>query len=444
MTDMIKPITAAKNGWDGIFFTRIARSTVGPVPLPLYLAIATVVLAASVFGQLPADMIGGFAVIMVLGFLLGEIGGRIPLLKSIGGSAILCLFVPSALLGYNLMNDNAHDAITAVMRTSNFLYLYIACLVTGSMLGMNRHVLILGFLRMFVPLAFGTAAAILGGTLTGLAFGYDVKHTFFFIVMPIIAGGIGEGILPLSLAYAEILRTEQPAQIAMLIPAALIGNVVAIVCAGVISRIGEIRPQHSGRGLLVRTGNDNALLKTISVEQKLELPLMGAGLLMACTMFILGAFLSPLIGIPGPILMILGAALLKISKLIPERMETGAHQIHKFMTTNMTFPLLVGLGTLYVPWNDLVAAFTLPYFIICTVTVLAMISSGWFVGKLLGMYEVEAAIVTCCHSGLGGTGDVAILSAANRMGLMPFAQISTRLGGAAMVVIATVLLRFTI
>ena len=55
--------------------------------------------------------------------------------------------------------------------------------------------------------------------------------------------------------------------------------------------------------------------------------------------------------------------------------------------------------------------------------------------------EVEAAIVTCCHSGLGGTGDVAILSASNRMGLMPFAQISTRIGGAAMVVLAVFLLK---
>ena len=53
---------------------------------------------------------------------------------------------------------------------------------------------------------------------------------------------------------------------------------------------------------------------------------------------------------------------------------------------------------------------------------------------------MEAAIVTCCHSGLGGTGDVAILSASNRMSLMPFAQIATRIGGASTVIFATLLM----
>ena len=43
---------------------------------------------------------------------------------------------------------------------------------------------------------------------------------------------------------------------------------------------------------------------------------------------------------------------------------------------------------------------------------------------------IDVAIVSCCQSGQGGTGDVAILTAGNRMSLMPFAQIATRIGGA--------------
>jgi malate:Na+ symporter len=99
---------------------------------------------------------------------------------------------------------------------------------------------------------------------------------------------------------------------------------------------------------------------------------------------------------------------------------------------------------MYTPWQDVLAAITLPYIVTVVATVLAMAASGFYVGKLLNMYPIEAAIVTACHSGLGGTGDVAILSAANRMELMPFAQVSTRLGGAFMVVIAAILMRLVV
>jgi malate:Na+ symporter len=95
------------------------------------------------------------------------------------------------------------------------------------------------------------------------------------------------------------------------------------------------------------------------------------------------------------------------------------------------------------PFEDVLAAVTPGYILICAATVTAMVASGFWAGRLMKMYEVEAAIVTACHSGLGGTGDVAILSASDRMGLMPFAQISTRIGGAVMIIIATILLRLT-
>jgi Na+/citrate or Na+/malate symporter len=92
------------------------------------------------------------------------------------------------------------------------------------------------------------------------------------------------------------------------------------------------------------------------------------------------------------------------------------------------------------PWETLVAAFAVPKLITIVATVATLVSSGFVVGKWMNLYPIETAIVNACHSGQGGTGDVAILTAANRMQLMPFAQIATRIGGALTVTLALILL----
>ncbi|WP_289710703.1 2-hydroxycarboxylate transporter family protein [Desulfosporosinus nitroreducens] len=423
-------------------FSKLSSVKVGVLPLPLYLILAGIIFAASMYGQLPADMIGGFAVIMVMGILLGDIGLRVPILKEIGGPAILAILVPSTMVFYNLINPSALKAITAIMKTSNFLYFYISVLVVGSILGMNRKVLVQGFARMFVPLIVGTAAAISAGLLVGTLFGYSIHRTFFYIIIPIVGGGIGEGILPLSLGYSAILNIPQEALIGQLIPAAVIGNIVAIVCAGLLKRLGEKKPELTGNGVLVKTGDDSEILNAKGMADKpIDFPLMGAGILMACAFFIFGKVASPFIGIPGAIIMIFAAAIVKYLNIMPAKMEQGSFHLYKFVSSSLTWPLMVGLGVLYTPLKDVIATVTIGYLVVCASVVIAMISSGYFIGRFMNMYPIESAIVTGCHSGLGGTGDVAILSASNRMELMPFAQISTRIGGASMIVLATILIK---
>jgi Na+/citrate or Na+/malate symporter len=86
------------------------------------------------------------------------------------------------------------------------------------------------------------------------------------------------------------------------------------------------------------------------------------------------------------------------------------------------------------------AAFHLPNLVTIVSTVATLMATGAVVGRWLNMYPIEAATINACHSGQGGTGDVAILTAANRMQLMPFAQIATRIGGAITVTLVLILL----
>jgi malate:Na+ symporter len=420
---------------------KISSSKIGVIPLPLYLILAVIIYGASIYGKLPADMIGGFAVMMIMGIFLGDVGLRVPILKDIGGPAILSIFIPSIMVFYNLLNPPALKAITALMKTSNFLYLYISCLVTGSILGMHRQVLIQGFLRLFIPLVIGTLASVAVGMAVGTLTGLGAHYTFFYIIIPIVSGGIGEGILPLSMAYSEILQQPYEKLIPQLVPAAMLGNVVAIMLAGYLRRLGERKPHLTGNGLLVKTGDDELLKAAQGTDKPVEFPLMGAGLLLACSFFIFGQFANNFIAIPAAIIMIFAAAIVKATGIMPVRMEQGAYHMYKFIAGSLTWALMVGIGVLYTPWKDVIAALSPAYALTVATTVVAMVVSGFYVGKFMNMYPIESAIVTACHSGLGGTGDVAILSASNRMQMMPFAQVSTRLGGASMVVTAAILLR---
>lgn len=133
---------------------------------------------------------------MTLGFAFAKVGRQIPVLKDIGGPAILCLMVPSVLVYFGVFGKHTLDTVHLLMKEANLLYFVIACLVVGSILGMNRVLLIQGMMRMFVPLVAGTLMAVLSGLIVGTLFGFTPYHTFFFIIVPIIGGGIGEGFCP--------------------------------------------------------------------------------------------------------------------------------------------------------------------------------------------------------------------------------------------------------
>ena len=147
------------------FFEKLMSIKVGVIALPVYIVLSAIVLFAAKTNNLPNDIIGGFAIIMVFGVVLSELGMKLPILKNIGGPAILALMVPSFLVYWDVLPTPVIDSVTTLMKKANFLYLYIAILVCGSMLGMHRQTLVNGITRIFIPMVVGTAAAIAAGLL---------------------------------------------------------------------------------------------------------------------------------------------------------------------------------------------------------------------------------------------------------------------------------------
>ena len=312
---------------------------------------------------------------------------------------------------------------------------------------MDRRVLISGFLKIFVPLAAGTAAAGIVGTLVGTALGLGAYHTFFFLIVPIMAGGVGEGAIPLSIGYASILHQPQGVLFAQVLPPVMLGSLTAILFAGTLNFIGKRRPHLTGEGRLQVGEHGDMELEGVSLEntQTRHLPppdvqTVAAAAVTAVTLYLVGVMGQRLFDFPAPVLMLIVAVVLKLTRAASPELEQGAHHVYRFFSTAVTYPLLFAIGVAMTPWDQLMAAFALPNLITIIATVATLMGTGFVVARFLGMYPIDVAIVNACHSGQGGTGDVAILTAANRMQLMPFAQIATRIGGAIVVTLTLIAL----
>ncbi|WP_306362869.1 2-hydroxycarboxylate transporter family protein [Nocardia sp. CC227C] len=408
-------------------------------PLVVPVALTAAVLVAGFFDAVPENMIGGLAVIVGLGMLLGPLGNLLPVVSKVGGGALVCLMGPSILVYLGAFEENTLDAVTVLMKQANWLYFVISTLVVGSILGMSRKLMIGGLVRIFPPLIGGTAVAVAAGIGTAMAFGYDFHRALFYIVVPIIGGGIGEGVIPLSAAYAAALGGDPGDYVAELVPAAIIGNIVAIITAGALRKLGDRRPHLDGGGQLVKTPDPT--LSTVPTESVAREPNYALGVLTITGLFVLATLLERVVHLPAPILVIILSVLCKLFDIFPASGEADARAVYAIISRHFIYPTMVGLGMLYLPLASVIGVLSPGYVFACAAVVLAMAATGFLVGRAIAMYPIDAALVTVCHSGLGGTGDVAILSASDRMNLMPFAQISTRIGGVSTVISAAWLIR---
>ncbi len=422
---------------------RLFEQRVGIVPLPVLLLLVLVTAGLLATGKVASDMMVNIGVLSVGGFVLAWIGQRLPGLRQFGSAAIVAIFVPSYLAHAHLLPAPVVDSITEFTKASNFLYLFITAIIVGSIFGMDRRTLLTGFLKIFVPIGIGSVAAAAVGTLVGIMTGLDARDSFFYVVLPVMAGGVGEGAIPLSIGYAALGHGTQAAMFAQVLPPVMMSSLFAILLAGGLNVLGRLRPHLTGNGSLEpREQNDPTLQDSFdpAAQGNVDLDTIGAALVTAVMLYLAGTLAQRALGWPAPVVMLFLAVGLKLAYLVPPSLQRGAFVVYRFFATVVTYPLLFAIGVAMTPWDRLTAALTLPNIVTVLATVLTLTGTGFAVARSVSMYPVEVAIISACRCGQGGTGDVAILSAANRIELMPFAQIATRIGGALTVTLALILL----
>lgn len=417
------------------------EARVGIIPLPIYLLLLALVVAFAIRGKISGEVTVMIAVLVVGGFTCAEIGRRIPWLRAVGGSSLVTIFLPSFLVAHQLLPAPLVQSVTTFTKSTNFIYLFITAVVVGSILSMDRRVLIQGFGKIFVPLALGSLAGLLVGGSVGWLVGIGFWRSILYVVVPVMAGGVGEGAIPLSVGYAEALGIDHGGMLGQILPLVFFGNLVAIICCGALNTLGKRRPDLTGNGRLQPTADGEADPGHGSIHRDtsaIDVATVAAGGITGIAIYVFGTLIHALVGLPAPVAMLFLVVIAKLLRAVPASLEEGARVVFRFFVVAVTYPLLFSTAVALTPWHELVEAFHPANLVTIVATVLALIGTGYIVGRWLAMYPIETAIVNACHSGLGGTGDVMILTAAERMELMPFAQVATRIGGALTVTAAIV------
>ncbi len=446
---LAEPAITVPDARRSALFWRLMDIRISFIPLPVYLLLVALVAGLLLCKEIKADLPTMVAIIGLGGATCGEIGKRLPFFGKIGGAAIVSAFLPSYLVSLGWVPQDIIAPVTTFTKSSNFIYLFVSAVVVGSIFTMDRNLIIKGFAKIFVPLLAGSVLALFAGIAVGMLCGLELRQVLFFVIVPVMGGGLGEGAIPLSVGYGEILGMDSGKILAQLLPIILLGNLCAIMACGALDLLGKRFPQLTGNGrlqMLELPVDDATQAKDTQAKEEQSRfdaqtvnQVIAAGMC-TITLYLAGVLLHALFGLPGPVCMLFLAVLLKLGNAVPPRLEAGAKELFKFFTTCVTYPLLFANSIAVTHWSELTAAFHIGNVLTIATTILTLVLTGLVIARKMGMYPIETAIVNGCHSGLGGTGDIAILTAANRMQLLPFAQISTRIGGAITVMGALLIL----
>lgn len=437
------------NGADDALREEETRSRIMGMKIPWFLALFAVVIAASLLEAMPNEIISGFTVVIVLGALLWWVGERIPVIKKYGLPTVLCILVPSVLIFLGWMPQTMTEVIDTFTSESGFINFYIAALISGSILGMPRQILIKAGARYAVPLVGMVAIVFL--TVGGLAalIGFGFRDGILYVAAPVIGGGIGAGAVPMSEMYAQQLGGGSEDFLTQLVPAIVVANVLAIMIAGIYNGMSQ-----NGKQLFVGFNGEGHLVKATGNPKDLQLRgrrtagtfrMLSVGLAISGALFIIGTIIGSFTpAIHSYAWTILLAAVIKIFGLLPKAFEEAVVVWYSFVAETLTAALLVGVGVAYLDIAELVALFgDVTYFILVLVTVVVAATSAGLLGWVVKFYYLESSVsIGLGMTDMGGTGDVAVLSAANRLELMPFLQISSRLGGAFVLLLLSFLLPF--
>lgn len=421
----------------------------GGLPWWLYLICAGVVLAVAFTDTLGYDATAFIAVTMALAIILYKIGKILPIWNTyIGGGLLMVFFGTAVLKQLNLIPEKYVDLINnTVQGDVSILNVFIICLIMGSILSLDRKVLLRSFGGYIPSILGGLIGAALLGCGVGLIFGVKPIDMIIKYVLPIMGGGNGAGAVPLSQIYEQISGEPAANYYSFAIIVLTIANLFCIIAGALLNRLGEMRPELTGDGKNIMPV-DSKLIKE-DVKVKVTLNDYTGTLLLCGTVYAVGRLFSKVL-LPT----VLGAqihtfaysiifvVILAATGIVPANIRVAAKNVQGFMVSVVGLMCMVSMGVDF-DLGELAAACSPANLLIALVIVIGAILGSGLVGKLVGFYPIDAAVTAgLCMANRGGSGDIAVLGAAHRLDLISYAQLSSRVGGGIVLIIASFFFSF--
>lgn len=329
----------------------------------------------------------------------------------------------------------------------NILSVFIIALIMGSILSLDRKVLLRSFAGYIPAILGGLFGAALFGVAAGFIFGVQPIDMIIKYVLPIMGGGNGAGAVPLSQIYEQISGEPAANYYSFAIIILTIANLFCILAGALLNRLGKKVPSLTGDGTNIMPV-DSKLIKE-DVEIKVSLTDYSGTLLLMGAVYAVGRLFSKVLlptvfgaQIHTFAYSIIFVVVLAALGIVPANIRVAARNMQSFMVSVVALMTMVGLGFDF-DLGELVSACSPANLIIAAVIVVGAILGSGLVGKLVGFYPIDAAVTAgLCMANRGGAGDIAVLGAAQRLELISYAQLSSRVGGGIVLIIASFFFSF--
>lgn len=424
------------------------NATLG-LPISWFVPLAGIVVLLAYVVPPSAGMTSGFAVTMAIGGLLMVIGNAIPGFNKIGGGVILTILIPAVLTAYKLMPTHTSEAIANFYDLSAFGEFVVAALIVGSILGMERKLLLKAGAKIILPIIGTIVVCYALFAAIGLITGFGVGQMLFFVVGPVLGGGVAAGAIPISEILANNSGGSSEEYLAQLVPAVVVANIICIIVAGALAWLGRKNPtlirRFNGQGRLAKVELElsNSGGHKVATEEAVTATILG--LFISGGLFMAAALLSSLLPmIHSYVFLIIICALMKLFVPLPSVFTTAADTWYRLVANAFIPAILVSVSIVAIDFSTVLALLADPVYMISSIGVVlvAALSAG-FIGWAIKLYFIESAI----SGGLGladfgSSGDLAVLGAANRLELLPFLSISSRIGGGLVVLTLSLMAPF--